>query len=1197
MDTLQKYKIFMKKMNEKEKVGYGLHRKRLSHASRMGMRTIKFPVRTENSDLHKKIKHDYVEAFGPLQAIDFTSNKNYCLVDFYLDSLRAGVIMFHSDAKCRDFINSLTSVGGKNDTKQKAKMKSKNPKFYNSINYDIFKKRFILTGSKRKTSTENSVISAFVECLKEPTSKSKKMMQKYGKALYKIINNKEDQSQFLKDTFGVDRSIFFAAKTKKTSSFVLPHLPFEKNLPIEDCFQRIDNLLHELKIKKSVEELVGVSDNAGGLSQFFNVTLVQLKNGKIDEITDNMLAISSVWNGKKKDLVARLKFLSMQAKKLSEPKITSGWHEYRSNFGGKIQSYISNCLGQNEEIKKQLFGYEDDEKFFNGHEQEIVLAQKIIKNYSPEEENEFLYTRTLDLCDQIKTNLVKLKGFEKIPAQELRAYGFLLSDFRQKFNKLYMIINKIEDEDDKKNNINKKFKSLFNKLRNVPAFVGEVKTKKDGVFDKKLNSLNRIYAGIELIDSINARDFKQIEIDDEEKVERIKRGLQGVLKIYERMGTTQGRFICEQTLSLFGFDPKAMSENDCIWKSEFARNHLLIDIGSKVSNETYLNNADKMFSKLKPRWSKYTKFTKLNLLQWSDFVEIEKIYMGLLSSFYDIKSIKMPKKLHQELFYPAIPMIEGRFNEKNSDMINTVLQTAVLSEMKGTIATMTKNRDVARYTVQPIGTEKSYPIVLKDGQFYISLVGAGKTAKNKGEKNALMLAAKEIKKSNLKKVCVDESNLIPIRTSKHQIQFLKHTFSGKWSDLNPKIAEYSFIYEHDVDIKWTENGCKMSKIKGSDRVFVSIPINLGSERSTERDAELEKRKKLLGIDIGEYGIASYLLDGEDLKSSGETKFFYSEEMRKIRDGIKENKERQRIGVFSSPNSYTKRVRDNAIGSIRNKIHSLVVETDARPVYESQVSAFESGSGKISKIYHSLKKSDTYSETEADIMVANHIWGKGSKRIGRSTSAYATSYMCSCCHKSVYTLLPKSKDKEKYEIINVVKTFKAKNGKVSSIVKFDVEGKIAMGYVMSDKSQKVGSMMNGKNVKNAIKRYARPPLEVFIKEHGGDEVFKKFNVNTDNFKNKRGNQAIYVCPFCGHIADADKQAALWVALKSWLNLHIAGKNKDGKNKPAVIIDNENKLIKERWSDEKNDLTKKLLFLMEYAKNKKISKVEFDCDCGE
>ena len=58
----------------------------------------------------------------------------------------------------------------------------------------------------------------------------------------------------------------------------------------------------------------------------------------------------------------RLKFLSEKAKKLQETKIISGFHDYRSEFGGKIQSWVSNSYRQEGEIKKQLFGFKDEKR-------------------------------------------------------------------------------------------------------------------------------------------------------------------------------------------------------------------------------------------------------------------------------------------------------------------------------------------------------------------------------------------------------------------------------------------------------------------------------------------------------------------------------------------------------------------------------------------------------------------------------------------------------------------------------------------------------------------------------------------------------------------------------------------------------------------------------------------------------------------
>lgn len=98
-----------------------------------------------------------------------------------------------------------------------------------------------------------------------------------------------------------------------------------------------------------------------------------------------------------------------------------------------------------------------------------------------------------------------------------------------------------------------------------------------------------------------------------------------------------------------------------------------------------------------------------------------------------------------------------------------------------------------------------------------------------------------------------------------------------------------------------------------ERVYVSIPFKIGFEKkSDKRNQQLEQRKKLLGVDIGEYGVACYLLDSEKLNAKSSRYFIYEPTMRKIREGIKENVKRQKAGTFSIPNTTLKRVRDNAI---------------------------------------------------------------------------------------------------------------------------------------------------------------------------------------------------------------------------------------------------------------------------------------------
>ena len=51
-------------------------------------------------------------------------------------------------------------------------------------------------------------------------------------------------------------------------------------------------------------------------------------------------------------------------------------------------------------------------------------------------------------------------------------------------------------------------------------------------------------------------------------------------------------------------------------------------------------------------------------------------------------------------------------------------------------------------------------------------------------------------------------------------------------------------------------------------------------------------------------------------------------------------------------------------------------------------------------------------------------------------------------------------------------------------------------------------------------YARPPSDASHLQHH----------NLTEYVGKRGNSAVFICPLCGHISDADIQASVCIALK-------------------------------------------------------------------
>ena len=262
-----------------------------------------------------------------------------------------------------------------------------------------------------------------------------------------------------------------------------------------------------------------------------------------------------------------------------------------------------------------------------------------------------------------------------------------------------------------------------------------------------------------------------------------------------------------------------------------------------------------------------------------------------------------------------------------------------------------------------------------------------------------------------------------------------------------------------------------------------------------------------------------------------------------------------------------------------------MKNQARPIYEREVSHFESGSGKISKIYHSIKESDVYDGKEAGKLQQKLTWGN-TKGIGRNISAWATSYGCSHCFKNIYAFLDNThagrSQASKCRVIE-------RDNSSGRRLKIEVAPReIVEGYLPKALDKKVEEL-KVEDVVIAVKKFTRPPLEALQNDDYFKKIMKKAGLDLLNekvaaeFSKKAGNQAIFICPFCQSVSDADIQAALWIALKGYLDI-LSGKD---KNQPKKL----NQKIKEKWLNAPS-LTSKMAFLMKFAKDNQIQPVKLD-----
>ena len=1171
---------------KRESKGYRLYLQRLRFTGKKAIRTIKFPlVCTEGGhqpcvDMAEAVKSDYEALYGLLNVTSYSQNVDiYSLKDFWLDCLRAGAVICTKEAALLAFIRSLSGEASKLDEQAKKQMRRVNPNFLETIDFDLFKTEVIFSIGFRQKNR--------LTFFKDPDSPSVKKLEK---EILSVTVNKPstDQDNYWRKNYGVDKGLYETPDPKLQSPFfLLPDIPcdYDKKLSPIELIDRLETYLKDnldSYTDKQIVDYLGIVNSASGLSATFGKVLTMLLNdnlSQIEVIFDNMS--SGTWSNQSGELQKRLRFLARNVNKLGNPQLVNTWADYRTDFGGKVGSWLSNGLRQDKIISEHLFGKDDNtgKKSDRGHLGDLKdINQCLLHSKPPFDRNkhpdyikilESDVSSMLTAVSQLKKDIVH----QKVDIYALDDYRDLLASLRSGLNELYGK----EYGDSGREKVSKAYPALHKELPKIPSFIGDVKLAQDGVYDKYLASVERVQVGVSFVQKLyDVVTVNEIAGLDDLGIEPTLRFLEGLLRLYRQTckketgkASVVGRQILSKALGLVVKDMSQLDGNryNYIFRAPQAREKRgdRIDLRYLESEKTLAKQIPKLLKATEVQWAKYA--SPKHLDDWLVFIELEKMRLGLISRVYNLKSVYRDldnQTMHNH--FPRIVSVLRRFPEDrhtDSDVVNTVIQTAIFSELQGTVKKMTTNHFISRWVVQPIDSERKFPVVtdVKDygqrrtkGDKYYIYAPDVHDPSDVGDKRVFV--SKEIGAKVLKEKGVPLSRLIPLQSSKYQLQFLDNAlFSKKWAKYQVKLASYSFIYEEIHKATWTDEGVSFALQENSQRLFVSIPFEI---EAPKRRQELKDRvwTKFLGVDIGEYGLATYILEideGGFVAKEPDTRFVYDPALRKIRDSLQSNKERQRAGTFSIPNTYTKRLRDQAINSLRNRVHAMVVASGARPVYEWQVSAFESGSGKVSKIYHSLKRADTAtSKIAADNLEKKLVWGTKYGTVGMDVDAYATSYSCSKCHQSIYAHIDERDDGHKAYPINKVITSSVdqKSAKHKMVVAIDVENTMPYGYLQSDKKYESGHQLEAKQVVEAVRKFSRPPLESLLDKNRaqpGDQSSRcdalkqleatiKSQGGRESFISCVGSQAIFTCAFCGHMADADIQAAMWIALKGYLDTY-------------------------------------------------------------
>ncbi|GAB4219142.1 MAG: hypothetical protein Fur009_3810 [Candidatus Microgenomates bacterium] len=1166
--------------------GYKIHIKRINQSNGEIIRTIKYlltPINQNNSQeiFFSNFIFDDLKVRGISSITDFIKhNSNYDLFDFWIDTLKAGVIFQPTKKSLEYFIKVIKNE--KNDAELIFDKSNEIIKKY--FKKEDFIQNIILSNAKRTTSRKSAFLNELFKMIKDEFKDSKNKIivdKQLNDTVNFIINSfynedgnlklegEEKQIQFWKTNFAIDKTLLNKNKFNENSvgditNFILPEIiKINESISIEELINiRINlaekylSLINQKTDKfKIVESFLGLGNNFNSLSNYLNNFYNYLLSKKTDEIIKSYKEIINLNEPEIAMIKEALKYLSDKAQLLEKPRfINKSWQEYRSVFGGKIQSWYSNYVNR---LSKSSENYK---KIIGNIDQIISIINKYKTN-----ENEDYLNKIVEKTLNLKDVMIKNIDILQVP-YKFDIFSDLLADLKTDLNYFYQTY--IKKNDDDQINKNPIFKFLFEEIEKPINFYGHSKKE---ILNKIVNQTAiRINEGLKII-RLHLEEYKNLRRSDFKKSfpELLENYFDKLAKktVYSKFFYFKYKDILKNYISSTENinDIFNNPEKYTFFKNNYERQKSILIKTISIENNDYL------ILDLHEKFYNFLINIDQNLLINNPDTSIEYLETAKTFISFCIENNNKKEFLLESNLYNNFEGIKNyiklfKQDKLNNKDYNKILNQYFFSELKGDLTLSSKKNYIAKYTLQIMNSDQVFPLIIK-------------FKNNQINKNQLLTNSKEIinyphqyfivfdlglkfKKINnqtdktdtflinktgitpIKDLSFSTDNLVyKISSSRYQIQFLDRLIykPRNWQQIAIKILEPSFILEVNNNIKFDIINNKISLSEKNKKFYVSIPFEIKSINNTSVNAN-KNNKLYLGIDAGEYGVAYSLVDFYDEKKPKIIKSFYikSKNIRRIKDHYQKIQEKSKKGVFLSSSNLLNKIRENSINEIRNSIHDIFLKYSPKMiVYEYSISNFETGSGRVTKIYDSIKKSDVPPDNEADKSIIKHVWGRNYIRIGTNASAYASSYTCTHCGRSIFSIIENINNNQIFITQrlteNGLKNIVEISTPYGKLYGYTSEKKYINGYLFKNTQE------SKKELKKILQNFARPPLdksEVLL-------TFKKLDKNIlRKIKIKRGNSSIFVCPFadCLHVFDADLQASFIMAVRGYIK-DINQNNKD------------------------------------------------------
>jgi hypothetical protein len=1139
--------------------GYNLHDKRLSlFGSKKGViRTIKYPLvpytdstneppnqeaaRTEK--FGEAIFHDYKHIIGHLgfEEISDHGESTHSFTELWLKALSMGIVFQASKAKTIDLARR---VGEKEPEEALSPHLPKqfSDKFY-PHNFFSF-----LEAAQRDTGEEASKEKQFLEVFKEHYRESeKKNAEEFNRYLKEeFFKSRDENALKLKklELLGVPSPEEFLKeyeeKIKKTGpkgplTFLI--LPCK---PKSDSFFEIESFLRgwakklfsktEEEEEKKVESLMGVSENGNALSNFGDSVLKTLREeGKnFEQLVEDCKKLAELAGTPEERVDEVLSILKTEAKRLGSPKLVSGWGDYRSEFLGKISSFYSNYVRYRKEIKESLPKLREEISELLKGDSELLKEKK--SRFAALEMNLRRLSNVLKKCNDENSFAEHENYIELLRSLVARDLNELV---QSEVGQANGVSKQSSSQSKRKKNEPKTVKDLYpyisKGLRSSGRFFGE---RRKELFDKTFKSpelylfLRSLVTDllVKISERVPTRQLEDKEVEQLRKwfvnCHRAGRKKEDLQHFEKSMGLNDGAFT------------KLLSDTKIqrvFYKNERDRNpkKSVIDTPNICLNKLVELN----ISALQNDPVKSFDFDRER-----DLVELTKTVVSFAlrdlpeSSCPEIQSIPEIRSILVERLenYPnlnLIPAVKSHYSilkNEGSPSLQFFLNATVLSELKGLISILSRERFILRASIQKINGEQSV-IFVRDRQrrdCVKTLFGKSNINGSDQQEKVDALRADYLTRLSPNDGLAQQLGEFQIRSSKYQLQFLRWCLNKpKTKRSEIEIRGPFLIAERDcqMEIGWQEKR-KKAKPVGEYRLYLSVPFSLtykepenGNNKAKSGNNQPLRDDRVIGIDCGEYGFAWSVVEKEKETPESPQSFkvisqgFLSDpQYRALQRKVTHLRSSQVKGTLTVSSNKVARVRESLIGLVRNRLHRELLRHRAPLVFEWQISAFETGGAKIKKVYESVKRADCYIKgNKAAENERKNIWGGKNNKTGQEVSAAFTSQICSKCKRIAKDSLSHKMTLEPNE-----------NGK-DGLVRL-VEGETVLN----------GFSENPNDCSRAVEAFARPPL------HSAAAVHYEVKQLPRHAARYRGNSSLFLCPFddCRHVADCDLQSSVIIALR-------------------------------------------------------------------